>query len=294
MSRLAARLRAWSKPGPSAKPVAANDALIARYLRSGRLPWSEGYWQYRLQYTAEALQDAALMQRFRAGQPLPAGYGQRLDERVVEYPWVLARLTEGSGPILDAGAVLSYRYLLDLPQLATRPVVVCTLTMDSEYVARPNVSYLLGDLRHTPLRAAAAQAIVCISTLEHIGLDSTQVYAAAPRYREQRPDSYRAVIEEFKRLLAPGGRLYLTIPFGQYRNHGWLQQFDWAMVQDLISVFGGRLEALAFYRYAAAGWQVAEATECAAVRYFDIHETKSFDPDYAAAARAVACLALQA
>jgi len=294
MSKIQTILQAWAKPGHTASGLAPADTPIGRYLRSDRLPWSDGYWEYRLDYTARVLRDAALLQRFRAGQPLPANYGLRLDERVVEYPWVLARLADEPGPILDAGAVLSYSYLLNLPQLALRPLVMCTLTMDSEYVARPNVSYLLGDLRHTPLRAGAVKTIVCISTLEHVGLDSTQVYAAAPHYREQRPDSYRLVLQEFRRLLAPGGRLILTVPFGEYRNLGWLQQFDAPMVQGLIADFDGRLEAQSFYRYTAGGWQLAAMPECAAERYFDVHESSTFDPDFAAAARAVACLVLQA
>src|SRR5438067_8053341 len=247
MSRISASLRAWigqSKGRHAAAPInipAPSATSIGRYLHGGRLPWTEGYWEYRLEYTAGVLQDAELMRRFRAEESLPAGFGQRLDERVVEYPWLLSHWADQAGPILDAGAVLSYRYLLDLPQFKTRPVIVCTLTMDSEHVPGALVSYLYGDLRYSPLQSGALNTIVCISTLEHVGLDSTQVYGAAQPYREQRPDSYRLAIQEFRRLLAPGGRLYITVPFGEYRNHGWLQQFDWRMVEDLISGFGGRL-----------------------------------------------------
>jgi len=84
------------------------------------------------------------------------------------------------------------------------------------------------------------------------------------------------------------------VPFGEYRNLGWLQQFDAPMVQGLIADFDGRLEAQSFYRYTARGWQLAAMSECAAERYFDVHESSTFDPDFAAAARAVACLVLQA
>ena len=288
LSALRARFQQrGSKPAP---PEPATP--IERYLANGRLPWTPGYWEYRLRFTAEALANAELSQTFRACQPLPAGYGARLDERVVEYPWVLSRLADQPGLTLDAGGTLSYGYLLNLPTLQHRRLLVYSLTHDSEMVTRPTVSYLRGDLRCLPLTAAAVDAIVCISTLEHVGLDNTQVYGANEFYREQRPQTYRGVLHEFQRLLTPGGKLYLTVPFGQYANHGWLQQFDEPMVNTLISDFSGRLETLTFFRYQPEGWQVASAGECRDARYFDVHQQPDHAPDFAAAARAVACLAL--
>ncbi|MEP7356969.1 MAG: methyltransferase domain-containing protein, partial [Anaerolineales bacterium] len=256
MQRLAAALRAWTRQTKRPLPAAPPSAAVEKYLAGGRRPWSEGYWEYREQFTAAALADEALMRHFRLGRDLPAGYGARLDERVVEYPWVMSRLADRPGSILDAGATLSYRYLLQRPALKKRQVVMCSLTLESQQLPRPGVTYLLADLRYAPFRPANFDNIVCISTLEHIGLDSTQVYGAygaGEHYREQQPATFRLALQEFKRLLAPGGRLYLTVPFGQHQQFGWLQQFDEALLEQVKTAFAGQVEDLAFYRYSTAG-----------------------------------------
>ena len=44
---------------------------------------------------------------------LPARYGFRVDERVVEYPWLFSRFFAGEGTLLDAGSTLNFDYLLE-------------------------------------------------------------------------------------------------------------------------------------------------------------------------------------
>ena len=231
------------------------------------------------------------MARFRTNQSLPPGYGVRLDERVVEYPWVLSRLDESANLLLDAGSTLNWRDLLSLPILASRSIVVCTLAPESVF-SRANVSYIYGDLRSTILRDDLFDEIVCISTLEHIGLDNTLIYTRDGRYKESRPFDYRDALCEFRRLLAPGGQLLLTVPYGRYQNCGWLQQFDRELLDDAIRAFDGTLLDQAFYRYTPGGWVLADAVDCVDCEYYDIHAQPNHDPDYAAAARAVACIQL--
>jgi hypothetical protein len=82
------------------------------------------------------------------------------------------------------------------------------------------------------------------------------------------------------------------VPFGKWENHGWTQQFDRDGVEDVIRTFGGRRQEWRCYRYLPDGWVKATPGECADCEYFNIHATPEFGPDYAAAARAVACLRL--
>jgi hypothetical protein len=93
---------------------------IQGYLRRGALPFSDGYMQYRDQRLAEQLEDAALLADFRNGGALPVGFGQRLDERLVEYPWVYAHLLESGGKLLDAGSTLNRAVLLNSPKLRAK------------------------------------------------------------------------------------------------------------------------------------------------------------------------------
>jgi hypothetical protein len=94
------------------------------------------------------------------------------------------------------------------------------------------------------------------------------------------------------RILKPGGRLLLTIPYGQREDHGWLQQFDRVGIRRLIEAFGGDVAAEDYYAYDAQGWQHSTAEGAADARYFNIHATPMIEPDGAAAARAVCCLEL--
>ena len=157
----------------------------------------------------------------------------------------------------------------------------------------PRVRYVSGDLRAMALRDAAVDLVVCISTLEHIGLDATRLYTRDLQFREDRPADFRLALREFRRVLRPGGRLMVTVPFGRAAHLGWLQQFDAAGVDAIVRAFDGELLDASFFKYEPDGWRRAAADACAACEYFDIHATPGGAPDSAAAARAVACLDLR-
>ena len=259
------------------------------YLTGGRLPWTAGYWTFRNHYIRDVLAAPDRLAAFTVPGSLPPNYGERLDERTVEYPWALARVGTGGGRLLDAGSTLNFDFLLDHASLREKSIVITTLAPEG-FIERPNVSYLYGDLRDTILRDAIFDTIVCISTLEHIGMNNTMLYTADTRFKEADFFAYRAVLREFRRLLKPGGKLLLTVPYGRYEDHGWLQQFDAERVADVIDTFAPRTSQITYYRYLPDGWHLSTAAECADCRYFNIHTTRQHDPDYAAAARAVACI----
>ena len=272
-------------------PAGDRERQIRAYLAGGRVAWSEGYKPYRADLLRQVVQNEALLGRLRDGHPLPDSYGRGIDERVVEYPWVLSRLDGDPGRLLDAGSTLNQAYLLDLPRLANKAIVVVTLAPE-HFERRANVSYLFGDLRDLILGDAVFDTVVCISTLEHVGLDNTRLYTADERFREGRSDDYRQVLAELRRVLVPGGRLLLTVPFGRAENLGWMQQFDAAGLDTIADAFGSPPAATTFFRYAPEGWVLADAEACADCAYFDVHSAPSPAQDGAAAARAVACLEL--
>ncbi len=219
-------------------------------------------------------------------------YGYRIDERIIEYPWVLSRLEEGGrGFLLDAGSTLAHPFLQGAVGLRDRSVVVYDLAING-VLATSHARYIRGDLRQIGIRTASFDQIICISTLEHVGMNNAFLYAKHPQFNENRPNDYSSVMREFARLLRPQGRLLMTVPYGQHEDHGWWQQFDRRKIAMAIRDFGASEIHEAYYKYSEDGWQVADADDCSACRYFDIHRRREYDADYAAAARAVACIEL--
>lgn len=262
------------------------------YVARGRRPWSPGYATYRDDCVARVIANPDQLEAFRDGAQLPARFGVGLDERVIEYPWVVSRLAEKPGRLLDAGAALNHSHLLGHPRLVKKQIVVYTLSPKGEVISPDDtVSYVFGDLRQTILRDDVFDEIVCISTLEHVGLDNSRYYTTNANYRQSNQQDFRLAVQEMRRTLAPGGRLFVTVPFGKPRDLGWLQVFDRDKIQEIVDVFGRDLRHQAYYRY-ERGWQRVSPEECRESEYHDAHARYPYASGSAAAAGAVACLEL--
>jgi SAM-dependent methyltransferase len=267
------------------------------------VPHSTGYEQYKEEYIARALANPSVIERFKTGAQLPIGYGIGLDERCVEFPWVLSRLGEGEERLLDAGSVLNHAFLISHPLLQSKRMYIVTLAPEHVAFWQQGISYLYEDLRDLPMRAGLYDAVVCLSTLEHVGMDAS-FYTHRPEDREERPGDYLKALAELKRVIRPGGTLFLSVPYGVYCDIGVMQVFDERMISRVIEAFGPEQVEATYYRYRAEGWEVSDAAACADAeyvdayfRYFSTHtgqnpEGMPREGDLAAGARAVACLVL--
>jgi len=219
-------------------------------------------------------------------------FGKLLDERIVEYPWFFSRLPRGGGRLLDAGSVTNFSYLLHHPRILEKELVISTLAPEKNCFASEKVSYVYEDMRDMCFKRERFDYIVCLSTLEHVGLDNTKLYTTESAYNEATPQSYTAVIDELHRVLKPGGVLYLSMPFGEYADHGWLQVFDGSMVDEIIQRFNPSSYEEGYCRYSDAGWSVCDRRTANGSRYFDVHnESRGQEPN-AVAAEAVVLLEL--
>ena len=271
---------------------------LDNYLKSDRRPWRRGYALYRNNYLRDVIYDFSALERFRKLKPLPAGYGFRLDARLVEIPWVLGHLEKESGRFLDAGSSLNADFVLKSPALVNKKITIVTLAPESECHWKLGVSYVFGDLRYIEFQSDWFDTIACISTIEHIGMDNTMYAGSIEKAQERNPKDFALAIKEFKRVLKPGGVLYITFPFGEYEDHGRFQQFDSLLTDRLIQEFGPSNFSETVFRYDPDGWKLSDRASCARCQFFDVHKSKYFDPDstldyppdYPAGERAVVCL----
>jgi SAM-dependent methyltransferase len=253
---------------------------------SGHRHGTRWYMPYRIQETTRAIQSGLDM------RALPAGYGRWLDERIVEYPWLFAHLPDGPGKLLDAGSALNFDYMLREPKLRQKQLTIMTLAPEDECFWKLGVSYVFGDLRNLCFREGHFDYIVSISTVEHIGLDNTLLYTQDPEKRETNTGSYRAALQELRRVLRPGGKLYLTVPFGRHDVRKWLQVFDAQMVEEMVAAFRPASHSIDYFLYdSRTGWELSSAQRASNARYFDFRQDQPWE-GHPVAAEAIAAMEL--
>jgi SAM-dependent methyltransferase len=267
-----------------------DDLDLARRFPAPAAPFTGDYAGAHRAFLETILDDPELLARFASRKRLPRDFGLGLDERVVEYPWLLAR--DLRGPMLDAGSTLNHAQLLDRILPVVESLHIVTLAPEPESFIESGVSYVFADLRQLPFRNELYETVVSLSTLEHVGMDNSRYGGSTERAADPAEATARAV-RELRRVLAPGGRLLVTVPYGQREDHGWFRQLDAEDVDVLLQEFAGTVNVVDVYAYGARGWQLSSLEEAAAASY-----RRADDPrpaaDRAAAARAVACIEARA
>jgi SAM-dependent methyltransferase len=145
----------------------------------------------------------------RVSQRLAAGSGPSLQgDRWVEWSFCMARLAEGPGTTLDFGADIGFLSLAaaqrghDVIALDREPSA-----LDYEH---ERVTHVQGDILKRPLADRRFDQIVNCSSVEHVGL--------AGRYGSfEAADGDIDGMAILRELLAPGGRMILTVPVGRDR-----------------------------------------------------------------------------
>jgi SAM-dependent methyltransferase len=274
----------------------------SNYVTGRIIPWSQQYLPYRNQFLSHTVADRESLNRFRTAVSLPSGYGYALDERCIEYPWVLANMDNTTGILLDAGSTFNYPFVLNCPALSEAKIHILTLAPESNCYWQRGVGYLYQDLRDIPIRDDYYDSIISISTLEHVGMDNSTATRDI-RHREASHRDFVLAIKELRRVLRPGGEILFTVPFGRYADQGFQQQFDSELLAQLIDAFGATSDCVkSFYRYTSQGWNIATEGGCGDAEYVtwiaNAWTTRQWpepipvEPDHAAAARAVACVKL--
>ena len=196
------------------------------------------------------LDDPELTERFRDGRELPEGYGIGFDERTVELPWLLAAGLHGR--TLDAGSALNHAHILDRVLGHVESLDIVTLEPEPSSFPERRVSYVYADLRELPYRDGWFRTVASISTLEHVGMDNRMYGVEQARAAD--PDREVALaLAELRRVLAPGGTLYLTVPYGAAEDHGWFRQYGRDDLERLVAASEAPVSRVTIYAYGLEG-----------------------------------------
>jgi glycosyltransferase involved in cell wall biosynthesis/SAM-dependent methyltransferase len=265
----------------------AGALQLAGWPEAPEQPWTREYVERHRDFVTRALDDPSLLLAIKTGRPLPSRYGIGFDERVIEFPWTVTR--DLTGVVLDAGSTLNHPHVL----IRARPLVeelhIVTLAPEQEAYPFLDVSYLYADLRKLPVQDATYDRVVSISTLEHVGMDNEQYGDHGPRAADASA-ALADAIGELRRVLKPGGKLFVTVPYGEPADLGWQRIFDADGIAEIVGAYGSAPARAEYFRYGELGWMRSDAEAAAGSVYRNHFAAPEPAADRAVAARAIACL----
>jgi hypothetical protein len=212
-----------------------------------------------------------LIERLSLGQEPLDGIGVGLSERVVEIPWVLRSLpADRATRVLDVGTAFSlivYKWLL-----VRQPHVVEVADLGEAYV--PGLRSHVADVRNLPFAQDSFEVAICISTLEHVGMDNTDYGIESGGAGE---------VGALRELGRVARRVLVTVPAGTDEDMGWQRQYAPSTFRRVVEEAGLVVERLEVFAHdPASGWApVAE----------DSVENRTYGQG-AAAAAAIVCAEL--
>ena len=190
-----------------------------------------------------------------------------LDERIVEYPWVINELKKLNGNLLDAGSTINFPEILNKIKKKFS-ITIQTLYPENYCNFEDGISYLYSDLTKQTFKENHFDVITCISTLEHVGFN----------------------VDNFKIILKKNGVLLLTLPYGKHEKFKHLQQFDKNMIDSIIKIFNPKKYDKKFSVYKNFKWQTCSELDCKNINFRKFSKKKSYDN--AASARSIIMLKL--
>jgi O-antigen chain-terminating methyltransferase len=200
----------------------------------------------------------ARAERLKEGRPRELLAPAWADERAIEIPWALARYA-GEPRVLDVGTAFAEPlYVEGLHELGAESLTTVDLAEPADVVA---------DVRALPFDDASFDLALCISTLEHVGRDNTVYDVDAAR--DERGDEQ--ALRELRRVLAPDGRLLVSVPTGERDDQGWQLQRTPEEWIDVFERSGFVVYEDELYLHTADGWRTATLADASAARYGEHH-----------------------
>lgn len=195
-------------------------------------------------------EEAAITAAVESDRPLRAN-GEGLSERVIEIPWISREIaTAAPRRVLDTGTAYA-------PPVYHRLLYRLEAEVDGADLVPfdlPGVRPTVADLRELPFEDDTFDVTVCVSTLEHIGMDNEAYFDSAGEQIDEQGD-LRA-LREMGRVTRPGGHVLVTVPGGPDESYGWLRQYSPDGFTRLAETAGLRAERLDLYAHdPGVGWR---------------------------------------
>jgi SAM-dependent methyltransferase len=270
------------------EPIDQNDYLqnkIQEYINNNR------YNEHKWQQIKQVLGNAQMINKFKQFNGI-SDFGVGIDERIIEYPWIIANLKTGTTSILDAGSTFNHKIILENPVIKTKNLSIFTYYPELINFNDLRVSYIYSDLRDIPFRNQYFEEIVCHSTLEHIAMDNSMYgYSNDTNLVEDKNYEYLKVVDELNRVLKQDGILLITVPYGCFENHGFFQQFDKEMIDQIKTSLTkhGTIEDF-YFKYNIGGWAMSTKKDCDNCKSYNPHTGVGKGTDNAAHSRGICCL----
>jgi SAM-dependent methyltransferase len=171
-----------------------------------------------------------------------------VSERILETIFVHTRLPPAPARVLDLGCVESTNPV----EMAGLGYQVVGIDLRPHPIPHPAFAMVLGDAARLPFPDASFDVVISLSTIEHVGLDW---YGRAP----EGSGDFRTAAE-IHRVLRPGGRLTMTVPFGQTEQTPVQRIYDRKRLDSLLRPFK-RVETL-YGRRDGLAWTVCTDASC--------------------------------
>ena len=246
-------------PDPEARERALTklaEGTLSRATLLHELVTATEFERVRLLEDAIALAGAA---RARGERPRLLQSPPGTDERVIEIPWVLARVRPGR--VLEIGyAFAEPSYLAALVGASLEALV----GVDLAEAEVPGMETVRADVRGLPFDDRSFDQVLLVSTLEHVGADNA-VYGFEAEVAD--PGARLAALRELRRVLRPDGSLLVTLPLGEPGDHGWFRQEDVGGWTRLFATAGFFVEEQEAYELGEEGWRAAPAFRPEGIRY---------------------------
>jgi hypothetical protein len=289
IKKVAKKIRA--KLYPSKGKNNSVEENIQLYFKNGRIPWSQGYSEYKYKFITETINSEKQLAFFK-NRKLPQNFGLGIDERCVEYPWLFSKLSLNDQALLDAGSTFNFDFIVSHPLIKNKKLTIYTFFPEKDCFYKNCVNYVFGDLRDMYFKDESFHTVISHSTIEHIDMDNS-IYGYNERHTAEGEKSYdylKAILEMI-RVLKPGGKLMITFPFGKYEYHGFFQQFDREMLDKLLTLFTNKgTTGVDYFKYEKEGWRFAEQNELHVSESYNPHTGKGKYEDGAAHSRSIACI----